>query len=362
MLFPMIIIAGIYFFLIAFLASGLQRLEHSQTSMHSPYISIIVAAKNEEQHIANCLKHLQNQNISQTIYEIIVVDDHSTDDTANIAKQFNVQLVKTRQDNYVSSKKNALECGIRHAKGEIILLTDADCSPPPGWAQSMTQCFEKNTALVAGFSPQIHAPHFWNRYLYIDSQSAAIVSASTIAWGRGVTCTGRNLAFRNHLFVEMGGFADTQDTLSGDDDFILQKFSKLSQWNVAYNISPDSIVPAVGPAGIQAFIQQKSRHLSSGARYPLGSQLVYAFANVATFLIPLFAISEIILKTINLLPLFIFLVSEYWLFLIFSKKFNIITISFFDDFAWRILSLTLYAVAAIKALIWGPTWKEKKPA
>ena len=123
------------------------------------FVSVVVAARDEEKHIGKCIKALVNQSYPENLYEIIIVDDRSTDMTAEIVRELSqqnslIKLIQIKEKSKdIAPKKHALETGIKAAKGEIILTTDADCEPTPEWIKIMVSYFETDVGLVAGFSP-----------------------------------------------------------------------------------------------------------------------------------------------------------------------------------------------------------------
>ena len=122
-------------------------------------VSVIVAARNEEENIEDCLSALALQDYPDDMYEVVVVNDRSSDGTEQIARSFedryyNFSLLNvTGEPLYACPKKNALNLGIESSRGEIILLTDADCRPPCSWISDMVGHFEPEVGLVAGVSP-----------------------------------------------------------------------------------------------------------------------------------------------------------------------------------------------------------------
>ena len=260
-----------------------------------PYVTIVLAVKNEQQQLPICLDALLRQNYPPEKYDILVVDDHSTDKTREILSRYSrthrqISWYGDHDNQFISSKKAALKQAISLAQGNLILLTDADCLPTPDWCLSMVSCFDLKTALVAGFSPQ-RAPEkpFLDRFLIVDAVSAAYVSASSMARQKGITATGRNLAFNRQLFDQAGGYDALPDTLSGDDDFVVQKLTGFKGYKSVYNTSVQAILPSLGPQSWPALVRQKSRHLSSGIRYPLYVQILYGFGHGIHFL-PFFMI------------------------------------------------------------------------
>ncbi len=272
----------VYLALILICLAGVYRGKHSDLSdKKSEFVSVIIAVKNEARLLPRCLSALVHQSYPDEQYEILVIDDHSTDETWSILQAFavlypGVHPLKVDRINYKSSKKSALETGILMASGSLLLLTDADSVPPFRWIQSMVNRFTPRTGLVAGFSPQtIPDKPVWDNILFIDSLAAAFVSAATIGWGRGVTCAGRNLAYRKQAYKDVQGFSSTPDKLSGDDDFILRSIARHPVWQVTYTFQQKSCVPAQGPPTLKTFWNQKRRHLSAGRSYSTTSKIGY---------------------------------------------------------------------------------------
>ncbi|MDZ7370574.1 MAG: glycosyltransferase, partial [candidate division KSB1 bacterium] len=210
---------------------------------------------------------------------------------------------------FQSSKRAALAVGVEYSCGEILLFTDIDCAPPPAWAQTMVSFFEEETLLTAGFSPQTAASPLWNQLLLLDAAAAAFAAGGGIKRGRGVTCTGRNLAYRRSAYTAVGGFAGLPNTLSGDDDFILQRISGLPYGKVRYAFCRQAVVPAVGPPNLRAFFHQKTRHLSAGTAFPLCAKLVYAAFHAANLIIWISALF-VFISPLYALPLVIKLVLD----------------------------------------------------
>ena len=260
---------------------GLVRARKATIKCDYPYVSVIIAARNESHDIENCLDALLVQDYPQHKFEIIVVNDQSTDCTREQLDKFSKNeriliLQNPGQENFKSSKKAALALGISKSKGNILLFTDADCKPPPSWITVMLSFFDASTGLVAGFSPQTTNNTMLAPLLQIDAAAAALVSAASIGLGRGITCTGRNLAYRKQAYMDVGGFAETPNSLSGDDDFMLQAISHFRRWKVRYAFEIDAVVPAQGPNSLKAFLRQKQRHISASKYYPLLAKILFA--------------------------------------------------------------------------------------
>ena len=159
--------------------------------------------------------------------------------------------------------------GVKHAAGEIILLTDADCVPPPGWISGMVQYFTPETGMVIGFSPN-ELPSLNTitaKLLALDSLSLAAVAAGTSGWGIPATCNGRNLAYRKIVFEEVGGFEKIKQFASGDDDLFLKLVLKETEWKIQYALNAELAVPTKTIKSFKQFFNQRLRHASKGLHY-----------------------------------------------------------------------------------------------
>ncbi|MCF7809385.1 glycosyltransferase [bacterium] len=252
------------------LAIGLGRLRRV-SSASLPSVSVLVAARNEEQNILKCLKALSEQNYPSDLREYIIINDNSTDRTAEIIEEFinttpGFRLLQAEPAPAgVAPKKHTLLTGINASTGDIILTTDADCQPPHGWLRSMTGCFKPDTDAVVGHSP-LHEIGLISSLVHFDGFINAVISAGTLGLGKASSSVGRNFAYLRTAFNKVGGFGSGLTTASGDDDLLLQRIVK-NGGNAVFNIDPRSFVPALGQQTLRGWWQMKRRHYSAGKRY-----------------------------------------------------------------------------------------------
>ena len=270
----------IYCTLLLLVLWGLLRVrEGKNRQLHT--VSVVVAAKNEQQSIGDCLRALLAQDYPQQRYEIVVVDDDSTDATAEIVRGFaeknpRIKLLSTRKsDGPLRAKKRALQTGIENSGGEIILVTDADCQPVPTWIRAMICHFEPSVGLVAGYVRQ-EGDLLWQKLRSLERLSVAAVAAGAINWGKGLTATGGNLGYRREVYDQIGGFKDLSKPLSGDDDLFIQLVSDRTQWEMQYAFEPDAAVTSQPPANLRQFVAQERRRTSKGKYYPPWVQAILA--------------------------------------------------------------------------------------
>ncbi|MBN1479798.1 glycosyltransferase [candidate division KSB1 bacterium] len=284
----------LYILVLTWIFTGLDRLQIS-FSHEEPFVSIVVAARNEADNMHQLLHALTHQSYPSEKYEIIIVDDQSEDATTQIVYAFadeRIRLVQTNNRHQViSHKKNAINLGIYKAKGEIILLTDADCLPPVEWVSGMVQLFTPNVGMVIGFSPyelpELRTP--FDFLLALESLSLAAVTAGTTGWDYPATASGRNLAYRKSLYQQVGGFDKIRDFISGDDDLML-KLVQSTPWKIRYAYDPKLTVPTRLVKSVRQFINQRLRHASKGFHYDLKKVivllLVYFYNLLIFFTIP----------------------------------------------------------------------------
>jgi poly-beta-1,6-N-acetyl-D-glucosamine synthase len=236
-------------------------------------VSVHVAARNEAECIGACLEALRCQDYAGD-YQVIVVDDRSDDDTAAIVEAMaatwpRLKLVRAPQiPRFRCPKKSALAVAIEAGAGELLLFTDADCEPEPGWISAMASGFSRQqVGLVAGYSPHRQAAGLKNGILALDNMAVAALSAGSIGMGRALASTGRSLAYRRRVYNEVGGFEPVGHLLGGDDVYFMRLVGQTS-WEMAYNRRMQGAVwSQAGPEQWRQIIQQKLRHAAKAGHY-----------------------------------------------------------------------------------------------
>ncbi len=271
-------------------------------------VSVVVAAFNEEKTIAQLLTSLINQDYPQDNYEIIIVDDCSTDKTPQIAKEFqkkvsNITLLRTNPDESVRSrKKHALATGIKESKGEIILTTDADCVVGSQWITGMMRYFGRGVGMVAGFSepliPQWKNATFIQRYEYLDMLALFFAAAGALGSNRSFSCSGQNLGFTRKAFDNVGGYDKIKNYISGDDVLLMQLIQRTS-YKIRFAFGKETYASTTSETKLGAFLNQRTRWASN--------EKPQAFLNKEFFfyLIDVFLMNVGILVGLFFFPLFV---------------------------------------------------------
>ncbi|MCX6141998.1 MAG: glycosyltransferase [Ignavibacteriales bacterium] len=331
-------LAAYYALAILALIVGIRRL-HQSSFAGKPLVSVIVAARNEQANISGLLECLVHQDYP--MYEIIIVNDRSTDRTAAIIGQFQQQDTRIRRIDITStsqempSKKHALAQGIADSKGEILVFTDADCLPPAAWISAMVQGFEKNVGLVAGYSPYSKKQESTDHkrsplssllltFIQYEEFKGATWSAGSIGLNRGWLCTGRCLAYRRAVYDEVGGFEDIRHSVSGDDDLFLQMVRRKTSWQMRYVTSSQSHVPTSPPRTFRELVEQRTRHFSAGKYFSFPMKLFFFLFHLANLMILLALFGGIVLgpSDVSFLPYVIKCIMDSMLFFTAAPVFN----------------------------------------
>ncbi|HUI91404.1 MAG TPA: glycosyltransferase [Chitinivibrionales bacterium] len=269
------ILSIIYFSVIIFLCNGLCRISRSSTPHHLRF-SIVIAARNEERVIEKCLLSVLSQTIGPERFEVILVNDRSTDATAAIAASVakshsNLSVVTiTETPQGVSPKKHAVIQGILRAKEEIIVFTDADCIVQPAWLETIDRYFDENTGIVQGITAYAETPGmnklFWGIQA-IDFLSHGVVSAAAIGANLPLNSNANNFAFRKKAFDAASGYGSDSAVVSGDDDLLLQRVWRSTGWRIRYMTDADGKVNTRPTETITGVFEQRKRWGSKTVHY-----------------------------------------------------------------------------------------------
>ena len=243
---------------------------YKKTLQHvSTKISVLIAARNEEKTIGNLLTSLRDQTYRKEFFEIIVVDDHSTDKTADVVKRFEeVKLLQLNEQVSNSFKKKAIETGIKHATGDLIVTTDADCTPGKEWLSTLASFQgEKNSVFIAApvvFQHQINVLGIFQALDFLTLQGITAVSVHNKLFGMS---NGANMLYSRQLFNEVNGFSGVDKIASGDDMLLMNKIWNNNKQNIHYLFSRDAIISTPAMESWRNFFNQRIRWASKAAHY-----------------------------------------------------------------------------------------------
>ncbi len=290
----LILLCSIYSITHFFLWKGLNRLLSSKQQATQQPVSVIIAARNEEQNIAALLQSIVEQNYPAEKFEIIIANDRSTDSTSSIVKKFadhysNIRLLNIESNTSdMPHKKNALRTAIEQSKFDILAFTDADCVVTKNWLNEISKQFTDDLGVVAGYSPYVFnslkSLSFQKSrgisFLRYEEYKNSLIASSAIELNNAFMCTGRNFAYRKKVYNDVGGFEKIKHSISGDDDLFLQLVQQETDWNIRYMVSPESYVLTIPPLSFSQFVNQRIRHVSASKFYPKRIQIIYSLIHL----------------------------------------------------------------------------------
>lgn len=258
----------------------------------SPTISVVIAARNEAQTVAQCLQSLNHQTLAPI--ELILIDDASEDNTYQVVQAQHFPHLRLLRNETPSGKKPSLAKGIAIARGEIIACTDADCLVPSTWLEEIAAAFE-NHSLGFLSMPVVyqHEKNLLERCESLDFLSLVAIGGALIQLGKPAICNGANIAYRRKLFFETGGFGKAH-LASGDDEAVMRNIFKAG-YAVEFRLSERATVKTAPVGTLSGFLKQRIRWASKGTTYGdvsftflLVLILIYFF-NLALFFAPIWA-------------------------------------------------------------------------
>jgi len=269
-----LLLTGIYLLLLTYFIKGWAGLKRPapHTGAFTTRVTILIAARNEENNIRFTIDDILAQDYPKELTEIIIVDDHSTDRTAEIIRSYadkGVKLLQLNEDQPLNSyKKKAIATAIDLSTGDLMVATDADCRMGSKWLSSVVGYFESNN-LVMISSP---VSYFEERTLFEYMQTLEFayligLGASFIGNKRASTCNGANLAYRKDVFYEAGGFKGIDDLASGDDELLLQKIAVRYPERIGFLKQREAIVYTHAKHTLKSFLSQRRRWASKSTKY-----------------------------------------------------------------------------------------------
>lgn len=253
----------VYFLLLVIFLAGWKLAMQPRTppaSGKEQLISVVIPVRNEELTIANLLADLLRQEHRR--FEIIVVNDDSEDETLWVVSRFeskNLHVIHNRG----KGKKAAIASGVRHARGTIIVTTDADCAVSPEWLTHIHTVFRDPKAMMAFGGVRMEGGNrFFDSIQAMEFSSLIGSGAASAALGFPTLCNGANLAFRRRVFFDVNGYEGNMDVASGDDEFLMRKIKNRYPKGIRFINAPDSVVTTRTQPDWKAFLNQRIRWAS----------------------------------------------------------------------------------------------------
>ncbi len=259
-----------YFFLI-YLRVWLHRYPDPDPENEATPVSVVIAARNEHQHLQTLIPLLYEQDHPD--FEVVVVNDRSWDGTAELLKalcheypDLHVVTIDENRFNARSGKKFALTLGIKGAREDHVVFTDADCHPvSASWLRHLSSAFSNDFDLVIGYSPEKGGKGLAGFLSIIDSAYTGMQYLGFALAGVPYMGVGRNMGYSSELFYEIGGFKNHYSLPSGDDDLFVNQASRITKPYVV--LHPDSHVVTKSADGLVQWWNRKRRHFTTSSRY-----------------------------------------------------------------------------------------------
>ncbi len=286
--------------------SGLKKLfPINDIKIPDEFVSIIIPFRNEEKNIRALYQNLITQEYPKNRYEIIFINDSSEDNSLQVLqslkKESNVSVYTLPKDFSINAhKKRAIRFGIEKAKGDIIVTTDADCIHKSEWLKNLLKFMDPKTGFVSGPVEFMTEENLFVKMQKLEFAGLVITGAGLIGSGNPIICNAANIAYRKKIYEQVGGFQYNMNLSSGDDELLMQKIKRDTNYEIRFALDKDAIVSTYANSSLKDFYYQRKRWASKGLFYN------DSFLLIKLTLIFLFYLSFLVQPILGLLfsPLF----------------------------------------------------------
>ncbi len=237
---------------------------------HTPntVISVIIAARNESGNIIPCLQSVCSQHYPEHLLEILVVDDHSTDETASEVRSLNDQRISLLRLQEGTGKKAAISKGVKIATGKLIVTTDADCLCPPNWLRLLASFYEQKQYRMIAAPVAFHQEkNLLERFQSLDFLGMMSVTGAGIHKQFMHMGNGANLTYEKETFEKLNGFEGIDHIASGDDILLMQKLAKNDPGQIGFLKNPQATVFTMAKPTWISFFSQRLRWATKSRSY-----------------------------------------------------------------------------------------------
>jgi cellulose synthase/poly-beta-1,6-N-acetylglucosamine synthase-like glycosyltransferase len=267
-----ILICIFYLFQLITYSIGVFRSYNEKTYDFTPKVSVIIAARNEENNIGDCLMSLSKVNYPKDKLQVIIVNDHSEDSTQEIIDQYKncfpdfISFIPEIRGWHLIGKTNAIAQGIEASNGEIIITSDADCTFKTTWIKDLVKYYDDRTGIVCGFTYVEH------KNTFEGMQSLDWVYLLTVASGSfglkiPLACVGNNMSFRRKAYDEVGGYKSLKFSIT-EDFALLQGVVKTKKWKCKYPFETGNLALSKACSTYDEIFRQKKRWGTGGKKAP----------------------------------------------------------------------------------------------
>lgn len=289
--------------------------------------SILIAVRNEAKVIEKCLADIFHQHFPSANFEVIVINDYSTDETAlcvsNFIRDNNLSNLRLLHMSDLSlqqqMKKAAITHGVSMAKGSYIILTDADCERGRNWLSAIDAMVSDTQAKMIYAPVVFKSANIFEHIQAMEFAGLVGIGAAAIRLNNPNMCSAANLIFEKQAFLEVDGYKGNEDVASGDDEYLLHKICKRYPGRVHFLKSKDAIVSTSANASLAQLAEQRKRWVSKSTKYEnrfitailVAAYLFNASIVAALFISPLCGITMLLAK-MGIEGIFLFLVLGFF--------------------------------------------------
>jgi len=286
--FALVVLVQLIFYWAVFARLAFYKPSKKLSTENMPPVSVVIAARNEYYNLNDNLPSVLEQDYPD--YEVVVVNHASDDDTDLLLKEFeqkypHLKVVTIQQDlNFFKGKKFPLSIGIREAKNDVLLLTDADCKPATAnWIKSLASHYDSiKTQVVLAYGPYEKKRGLLNFIIRYDTFMVGMQYLSFALMGKPYMGVGRNLSYRKSLFMQHKGFVSHYGISSGDDDLFIREVA--NKRNTEVELNSESFVYSKPKASFGDWLKQKKRHLSTSKAYKPAIKFLLGLFGLTQFL------------------------------------------------------------------------------
>jgi glycosyltransferase involved in cell wall biosynthesis len=283
-------ILGIQLFYYTFFFLKLAIYKKPQKAVHVEHpISVVICARDEAENLVNNLPGVLVQDYSTT-HEVVLVNDNSEDESKYLIEEFKKSfknlnpVTLTQEAKMISGKKFPLSIGIKSAKNETLLLTDADCVPASEyWMQLMQDGYDDDIEIVLGYGAYRKKPGILNKLIRFETFQTALQYFSYALAGMPYMGVGRNLSYKKEVFLRNKGFSSINQIPSGDDDLFINQVA--TKKNTAIVIDPNAHTISEPKNTFNEWMNQKYRHYTTSKYYKKSHSFLLALYALSQFLV-----------------------------------------------------------------------------
>ncbi|MCO4815418.1 MAG: glycosyltransferase, partial [Flavobacteriales bacterium] len=311
--------------------------KESEKESLTPGVSVIIAARNESENIFKFLPFILEQDYPD--FEVVIVNHQSTDDSKFILSAYkrqypNLRVIELEKSPHIKfGKKLPITVGVKGAKNECLLLTDADCKPDSNqWLRKMASHFTDQHQIVLGYGPYAKGKGVVNSIIRFDTAWIGISYLSMAKAKMPYMGIGRNLGYTKSVFNSVQGFRSHSAISSGDDDLFIQEAAKKKNYTI--NIDPETFCYSEAEKTWKDWMTQKSRHYTTAGRYNVIKKMM-----------------------LGIYPLSLLIVLGTFVTLLFDTNFLLISLTLFSFITivkWIVLGLAFKKLRESKFIAWLP--------